>query len=581
MRARTAGWVAAALAALVVGCGSSTEAPPSSTPDGGPGNTGPSQFNLKVTTAGNGLVRGAGSADCRGSCSATYPAGTQVHLTAVADSGSTLVGWAGACGGSGTCDLTLDADREVSATFATAPPPPPNKHRATVVVQGKGRVTSAPAGLDCDSATCSANFDDGSSVSLTATASAGYTFAGWGNDCSGTGTCSLSLSRDVNVFANFVVQQVHLTVATTGPGTVTGANLNCGESSTGCDVTVAAGTPVTLTAAPAGGVRFFGWGGACTGTSTTCQLTLQADTKVTAEFQSEVLALAPNDGTNGGIIALNSTKVFWPRYSNGNAIWSTGKNGGAAVQVASGYATAIVADDSYLYWTDGSSIYSTPVGGGQIALLFSGGPIGKLALDETGALYWTVNSSGRPSSGSVHRMQNRTDTMLAGGQNPIGAVAVDATHLYWADYASEGGTIRRVPRKGGSVESVLSCGLNCYPQAIRLDPDNVYFRLYYTVSSAANGHVQAMSKSDFRVRILSNGNGAASYQYGIDLDVNASVVYWNWLGGNGPYGIFRANADGSGFKGVDTSNESNWYALRVDDTAVYYWHAGAIIRRLK
>jgi len=94
MRARTAGWVAAALAALVVGCGTSTEAPPSSTPDGGPGNTGPSQFNLKVTTAGNGLVRGAGSADCRGSCSATYPAGAQVHLTAVADSGSTLVGWA-------------------------------------------------------------------------------------------------------------------------------------------------------------------------------------------------------------------------------------------------------------------------------------------------------------------------------------------------------------------------------------------------------------------------------------------------------------------------------------------------------
>ena len=60
-----------------------------------------------------------------------------------------------------------------------------------------------------------------------------------------------------------------------------------------------------------------------------------------------------------------------------------------------------------------------------------------------------------------------------------------------------------------------------------------------------------------------------------------SVVYWNWLGG-APYGIFRANADGTGFAAVDTSNDdSNWYGLRIDDAALYYAHGGAIIRRLK
>jgi hypothetical protein len=32
---------------------------------------------------------------------------------------------------------------------------------------------------------------------------------------------------------------------------------------------------------------------------------------------------------------------------------------------------------------------------------------------------------------------------------------------------------------------------------------------------------------------------------------------------------------------VDTSNDSSWLSLRVDDVAVYYWHGGAVIRRLK
>src|SRR5581483_9108591 len=172
-------------------------------------------------------------------------------------------------------------------------------------------------------------------------------------------------SSDSTVYANFVAAQppppppppppaqVHLVAAVTGPGTVAGAGLDCGESTSKCDVTVASGTAVTLTATPAGKTRFTGWGGACSGTSDTCQLTVQTDTKVTAEFQSEMLVLAANE------------------------IWSVSKKGGDPVRVTSGYALALVADDSYLYWTDGGNLYSTPVGGGQVALLFSGSSIGK------------------------------------------------------------------------------------------------------------------------------------------------------------------------------------------------------------
>ena len=88
---------------------------------GGSGSGGSTQLTFTISTTGNGLVRGAG-ADCRGACTVQYAAGSQVHLVAVADSGATFAGWAGACSGTAGCDLTVNADSDVSAAFAVAPP---------------------------------------------------------------------------------------------------------------------------------------------------------------------------------------------------------------------------------------------------------------------------------------------------------------------------------------------------------------------------------------------------------------------------------------------------------------------------
>ncbi len=69
---------------------------------------------------------------------------------------------------------------------------------------GSGAVTSSPAGINCG-ATCSAQFASGSSLTLTAVAAAGSTFAGWsGGGCSGTSTCPLAaLGTDESVTATF------------------------------------------------------------------------------------------------------------------------------------------------------------------------------------------------------------------------------------------------------------------------------------------------------------------------------------------------------------------------------------------
>ena len=70
---------------------------------------------------GSGIVASnpAGIA-CGATCSAQFFTGSSVTLTATADSGSTFVGWTGACAGSGACVLSIEAARSVSARFEIA-----------------------------------------------------------------------------------------------------------------------------------------------------------------------------------------------------------------------------------------------------------------------------------------------------------------------------------------------------------------------------------------------------------------------------------------------------------------------------
>jgi YVTN family beta-propeller protein len=70
---------------------------------------------------------------------------------------------------------------------------------------GAGTITSNPAGIDCGS-TCSASFDEGTTVTLMAAAAPGSEFAGWSGDCSSSGTsttCTLTMDAGKNVSASF------------------------------------------------------------------------------------------------------------------------------------------------------------------------------------------------------------------------------------------------------------------------------------------------------------------------------------------------------------------------------------------
>ncbi len=70
---------------------------------------------------------------------------------------------------------------------------------------GSGTVTGSITGVNCGTL-CTAEFNKGTQVTLTATPSAGSTFAGWsgtGINCPGTGTCTVTLNSNTAVTATF------------------------------------------------------------------------------------------------------------------------------------------------------------------------------------------------------------------------------------------------------------------------------------------------------------------------------------------------------------------------------------------
>jgi hypothetical protein len=160
----------------------------------------PPQMHTLTVTPGTGTVRSTPAGiDCSGSpCSAQFPAGSKVTLTATPSVADLLAGWGGACqGDQPTCTLTLDQDQAVSVTFVHA------RYPVTITnTSGAGTVTSTPSGIDCGS-TCTATFPFDSSVSLAEAPSPGALFDGWAGACAGTGACSLTIRQDTPVEARF------------------------------------------------------------------------------------------------------------------------------------------------------------------------------------------------------------------------------------------------------------------------------------------------------------------------------------------------------------------------------------------
>lgn len=167
----------------------------------------------------------------------------------------------------------------------------PVLHQLTVTRSGvgTGTVTSVPVGIDCG-LDCSEAFPAGTEVSLTASPDPGSTFAGWGQDCSGTSSCVVTMDAARAVTATFepsgqpATHSLTVTRAGSGQGRVSSmpAGISCGRD---CAEDYPAGTSVTLTPEARSGAVFTGWSGACSGTGP-CTVVMDVARSVTATFQA-------------------------------------------------------------------------------------------------------------------------------------------------------------------------------------------------------------------------------------------------------------------------------------------------------
>ena len=257
--------------------------------------------------AGSGTISSNPSGiNCGSTCSMSATDGTVIELTAAPSANSIFTGWSGGgCTGTGTCSVTLDASKTVSANFEPTFDLAINKTGS-----GSGTVTSvSPLGIDCGS-TCTQPFQAGSAVVIQATAAPGSAFTGWsGGGCSTAAQCVVVLSSNQTVTANFVLKH-ELSVAKTGSGagTVTSspAGINCGSI---CSMLVNEGDAVTLTATADSGSLFTGWSISKCADDASCTVGVSQAQTVTATFESVYTLTVAATGDGSGSVSDSTNTI--------------------------------------------------------------------------------------------------------------------------------------------------------------------------------------------------------------------------------------------------------------------------------
>jgi hypothetical protein len=258
-------------------------------------------------------------ANATGQCAATFSGRNPARFIATAVPGSTFLGW-GAASGCGTttgaCTLTLTGPATLTPSFSQRREP------LAVAVGGTGRGTVAVTTAEQASnfvcvtgaslQSCTRELIFGATAQLVAQPDAGNRFAGWGGACTGTGSCTVTMTTTQLVSANFIPDSASVAVAVTGGGAngvvrSSPAGIDCRESTGTCNARFPVGASVSLTAESIPvGFRFTGWGGACAsaGTAPTCRLSVTGALSVTASFvpDSVPLTVTVTGGAANGVV---------------------------------------------------------------------------------------------------------------------------------------------------------------------------------------------------------------------------------------------------------------------------------------
>jgi uncharacterized repeat protein (TIGR02543 family) len=227
-----------------------------------------------------------------------------------ASSGSTIV----------RTDVAIDTDTYADWTTAAGNGHPQTQRRYTLTIM-------AGEGGSTDPAPATYTYDEGETVDIEATASAGYRFDSWSGDASGTDNpVSILMNGDKTVTASFI-RQYTLTIAAGEGGTTSPAPGT---------YTYDTGTVADILSTASAGYRFAGWSGDAVGTANPVSVTMNGEMTVTANFirQYALLIVAGAGGTTspvpgtrtydaGATVTIRGTALAGYRF----AFWSGDASG--------------------------------------------------------------------------------------------------------------------------------------------------------------------------------------------------------------------------------------------------------------
>ena len=135
--------------------------------------------------------------------------------------------------------------------------------------------------------------------------------------------------------------------------------------------------------------------------------------------------------------------------------------------------------------------------------------VGSIAA-HSGFVFWTT-----ASDLVMVELSTGTTTTLASGRSEPRGVAVDATHVYWVEGAwTAPQTVQRIPRAGGAVEPLSSGDA----MDIAIDATDIY------VADCRGSTIWRMPKAGGTPQTLVTG-GPAAYPW--DIAVDALEVFWS------------------------------------------------------
>lgn len=179
-----------------------------------------------------------------------------------------------------------------------------------------------------------------------------------------------------------------------------------------------------------------------------------------------------------GALAIDSKRVYWTNTSSGTVL-SVEKTGGAPVVLADALQTprAIAVSGDEVFWAgaNDSTILKTQTVPGTAPSLVtqeSLHDVRAIAVDANN-LYWVETIPGLVMARQRSADVALSSTVLSTQQDGPIDIAVDATHVYWAN-AFNGGAISSMPKNGSGAARVLGAR-NGEPNGLAIDGENAYW----------------------------------------------------------------------------------------------------------